>query len=201
MADREITWSLATQYKNGIYQGTFRFDVIQLALNHMAQYFQVKFRRTTRGGSILVLQSNKAPRDPNWAAWTIGNTIYISPVYNYKKSASLTAKVILHELGHIGNGTSHANNREALMHGETGTSGGWVQDDLRWFGKYKLRSSLPPVGSIRNTFSIMDAPMTTQGLIVNQDVDINIKCGHENTFWDRIKNYYDILTANYTQQY
>lgn len=33
MSDREITWSLATQYRNGVYQGRFRFDVLQAALD------------------------------------------------------------------------------------------------------------------------------------------------------------------------
>ena len=32
MADREITWSLATQYKNGAHNGTFRFDLIEAAI-------------------------------------------------------------------------------------------------------------------------------------------------------------------------
>lgn len=196
-SDREITWSLATQYKDGSYQGTFRFDIIESAFNHMAQYFKVRFRRTTRGGSVLVLQSSKPPKNLDIAAWVSGNTIYISPVYNFGRSASLTAKVILHEFGHIGNGSSHSKDSEALMSGNTGTSGGWVQDDLKWFNKYKLRGALPPRGSIRNTFSLMDGKITTQGLLLNPDINVDIKCEYKNTIWNKITNYCDILTANY----
>lgn len=199
MSDKEITWSLATQYKDGTYQGTFRFDIIESAFNHMAQYFKVRFRRTTRGGSFLVLQSNKAPKNPDIAAWVSGNTIYISPVYNFGKSASLSAKVILHEFGHIGNGSSHSKDSTALMFGNTGTSGGWVQDDLKWFGRYKLRTSMPPLGSIRDTFSLMDNPRATVEKLSIQTIKMDIKCGYKNTICDRIKNYYDILIANYEQ--
>lgn len=200
MSDREIKWALATQYRDGRYQETFRFDMIESALNHMSQYFQVRFKRVNKGWNFLVLQSNKAPKNLNTAAWVSGNTIYISPVYNFGKSAALTAKVILHEFGHIGNGTSHSKDAEALMAPNAGISHGWVKDDLKWFNKYKLRAGLPPKGSIKNAFSFLDNPVIGENTLLNSYLDISIKCEHRNTIWDRITNYYDILTANYLKQ-
>lgn len=192
---KEITWSLATQYKNGIYQGTFRFDLIQAALDHMSEYFAINFKRITRGGKILVLQSSKANKNPNVAAWTIGSTIYISPTYNFRKSAILTAKVILHEIGHIGNGTHHSRDPEALMSNNSGTSGGWVQDDLKWFGKYKLRKSMPPRSSIYNTFAKMDGVPIRK--MYNPESGVSLQCEFYNSWFSRAVNYYDRIVAKY----
>lgn len=192
MADREITWSLATQYKNGAYNGTFRFDLIQAAFDHMAQYFQVRFRRTTRGGSVLVLQATKS-LGPNFAAWVTGNTIYISPTYNFGRKPELCARVILHEFGHIG-GPSHSKDPDALMHLETGRSRGWIQDDMRWFGKYRLRNGLPPRGSIGAAF----LPMKSGNSQV-EEVTEPVACQHLDSFWSHARATYDRWLANYRE--
>lgn len=193
--DREITWSLATQYKNGAYQGRFRFDVLQAALDHMSLYFRVRFRRVTRGGQILVLQSSsQLKNDPNYAAWTLGNTIYISPTYDFKKLATWTAKVFLHEVGHLGNGTSHSNDPEALMNANTGTSYGWVQDDMRWFSRYTLRGALPPRGSIFEAFRSMD---NLPPRMMSSADDSAATCSHRHGMFARLQNWFDQYTARY----
>lgn len=209
MADREITWSLATQYRNGAYQGTFRFDVLQAALDHMSLYFQVRFRRVTRGGSFLVLQANtQFKNDPNYAAWALGNTIYISPTYNFKRLATWTSKVFLHEFGHLWGGGAHSNDPAALMNSNTGTSYGWVQDDMRWFGKYRLRGALPPRGSIFEAFRGMDGLPPRVGLSayggaeeIQNEIPVqlleNIGCSHQSGFLAHFRNYWNGLLARY----
>jgi hypothetical protein len=56
-----------------------------------------------------------------------------------------------------------------------GTSQGWVKDDLRWFGKYKLRGAIPPRGIFATTF-----PDTR-----SDDLDQILTLGVANGIWDR----------------
>jgi len=152
MSDRRITWSLATQFRNGAYNSTFTFDVLQPAFDLVCQYFQLQMPRVNRGGNFQVIQSNQNKN--NWAAWTTGNKIFISPTFNFGRDRRRCAKVAVHEFGHF---TSHAhsNNPEALMSADGGTSQGWVQDDLRWFGRHRLRGVFPPRGIFATTFGAM----------------------------------------------
>jgi len=210
MADRLITWSLATQYRNGAYQGTFRFDQIQAALDHMSVHFRVRFRRVTRGGQFLVLQSSSQYRnDRNFAAWTLGSTIYISPIYDFKKLATWTAKVFLHEFGHLWGGGAHSNDPTALMNLNTGTSYGWVADDMRWFQRYNLRGALPPRGSIFEAFRHVDnlpprANLSAYGALSRAEMENDIPvqlldsgCANRRGFMARVKNYWHQYTARY----
>jgi hypothetical protein len=114
MADRRITWSLATQYRNGAYNSTFTFDVLQPAFDLVCRYFQLQMPRVSRGGNFQVIQSNQNKN--NWAAWTTA---------------------------------------EALMSADGGTSQGWVQDDMRWFSRHRLRGAFPPRGIFATTFGAM----------------------------------------------
>jgi len=152
MSDRRISWLLATQYRSGAYNSTFAFDVIKPAFDLVCQYFQLQMPRVSRGANVQVIQSNTNKK--NWAAWTTGSTIFISPTFNFGQDRRRCAKVIVHEFGHVGNG-AHSNNPEALMFHDSGTSNGWVQDDMRWFGKYKLRGAMPPRGIFATTFGAM----------------------------------------------
>lgn len=155
MADRQITWGLSTQYRNGAYNSTFRFDVIQAAFDHMARYWQLSFPRVTRGGRVSIVQANTSKRS-DVAAWASGNTIFISPTYNFGRNARISAKVILHEFAHLAGGGGHSGNPDALMAPDSGRSNGWVEDDLRWLRAYKLRGAMPPRGSL-NEFNLVSS--------------------------------------------
>lgn len=182
MADRIITWSLATQYRNGAYNSTFRFDMIQAAFDHMARYWQVSFPRVSRGARVSIVQANTS-KNPTWAAWTSGNTIHISPTFNFARDPRICAKVILHEFCHAAGGGSHSSNPAALMAPNGGTSDGWVQDDLRWLRAYKLRGGLPPVGSLNEFRNV-----TTKGLAsaYADEVELAFGCNHWSIFdWFR----------------
>ena len=157
MADREITWSLATLYKNGAYNSTFRFDMIQPAFDHMARYWQLVFKRVTRGARLSIIQANTS-KNPTWAAWTNGNTIYISPTFNFGRNARICAKVILHEFAHAAGGGSHSSNPDALMAPDGGRGNGWIEDDLRWLRAYKLRGGMPPRGSLNEFNQVAFVP-------------------------------------------
>lgn len=153
MSDRRITWSLATQFRNGAYNSTFLFDVLQPAFDLVCRYFQLQMPRVSRGGNFQVIQSNQNKN--NWAAWTTGNTIFISPIFNFGRDRRRCAKVAVHEFGHFQMGTAHSSNPEALMSADGGTSQGWVQDDMRWFGRHRLRGEFPPRGIFATTFGAM----------------------------------------------
>ena len=174
MSDRRITWSLATLFRNGAYNSTFTFDVIQPAFDLVCQYFHLQMPRVEKNGQVRVIQSNVNKN--NWAAWTTGSTIYISPAFDFGRSRRRCAKVAVHEFGHIGNGTSHSNNPEALMSSDGGTSQGWVQDDLRWFGRYKLRGAMPPREIFAKTFGTME---------MNESFSDKLPLGVANGVWDR----------------
>jgi hypothetical protein len=174
---RRITWSLATLFRNGTYNSTFTFDVIQPAFDLVSQYFQLQMPRVGKNGQVRVIQSNVNKN--NWAAWTTGLTIYISPVFDFGMNRRRCSKVVVHEFGHIGNGTSHSRDPQALMAADGGTSQGWVQDDMRWFGKYKLRGSMPPRGIFANTFGAM---------AMGEELIDKLPLGVANGVWDRFLN-------------
>lgn len=173
MSDKKIPWMLGTLYKNGWYNPTFTFEVVAPTFGLICQYFQLTMPRVTTGAAFRVLQSNVNKN--NWAAWTTGNTMYVSNVFNFGMSRRRCSKVTGHEFGHYGNGTSHSKDPEALMAPDGGTSQGWVQDDLRWFGKYKLRGAMPPRGIFATTF-----PDTR-----SDDLDQILTLGVANGIWDR----------------
>jgi hypothetical protein len=186
MADRVITWSLASLFRTGAYNSTFDFSVLEPAYNLVCQYFQLRMPRVRSGGNFRVLQSNTNKN--NWAAWTTGNTIYISPTFRFGNDRRRCAKVAVHEFGHIGNGTSHSSNPEALMAADGGTSQGWVQDDLRWFGRHKLRGAMPPRGIFATTFG---APAVNGVMAFKEE---KTPLGVANGVWDRFK---DLIRPTY----
>lgn len=102
-ATREITFSIHTEYSNGAYNGSYRWDRIEAYLNFKCRYWNLRWRRTT-AGRVRIIQAKTNPNS-SWAAWTRGFDIRISPVYNFRVSGIplqdyLCAKVCLHEFGH-----------------------------------------------------------------------------------------------------
>jgi hypothetical protein len=186
MADRQITWSLATLFRTGAYNSRFDFNAIQPAFDLTCRYFQLSMPRVSKNGQIRVIQSNVNKN--GWAAWTTGNTIYISPVFDFGMNRRRCAKVATHEFGHIGNGTSHSSNPEALMAADGGTSQGWVQDDLRWFGRYKLRGAMPPRGIFATTFepALMLRSPSFQEMNYSEE---KTPLGVANGIWDRFLDF------------
>lgn len=183
MADRKITWSLATLYRNGAYNGKYDFNVIQPAFDLTCRYFQLSMQRIRSGGNIRIIQSNVNKN--NWAAWTTGSTIYISPTFDFGLNRRRCAKVIVHEFGHVGN-KDHSKDPEALMAPDGGTSQGWVQDDLRWFGRYKLRGAMPPRGIFATTFEPQVMRLSASFSIMPSFADDEATpLGVANGVWDR----------------
>lgn len=180
MADRTITWSLGTLFRTGAYNSTYTFDVIQPAFDLTCEYFRLRLPRVSRGGNFQIIQSNANKN--NWAAWTTGNKIYISPTFRFGNDRRRCAKVAVHEFGHF-TSPGHSNDPEALMSADAGTSQGWVQDDMRWFGRHGLRGAMPPRGIFGTRFG---AP-ATQGLM---HVDEKTPLGEANGVWDRFLAYF-----------
>ena len=134
----EITWDLATEYKNGTYNGSFTFGSIQYALSSLGRYHPLTFRRVTRGGQLHIIQSS---RNGPGAAWTNGATIKVSPSFRFINEVHC-GMVIVHEFLHVGNGTSHHAQDGGIM----GPSGGYLllASDFPWMQKRGWKSVLRP---------------------------------------------------------
>lgn len=158
MADRVITYSLATQFRNGSYNSTIRFDLMQPVLNYITQFKTVTFRRVTSNGNLRLIQANTS-RGTDVFAWAgSGGPVYFSPVANYGRSAIVFAKVLLHELGHVYGSLAHRREAEPLMSPNAGTSNTVTILDYPYFQRFPWRSSARPVANdIRSIF----APMST----------------------------------------
>lgn len=176
MADRQITWSLATRYRNGAYNSTIRLDKIQDIFNLFGQYWQCTFTRVTRNARINIIQSDRA-LGRNVFATAGGSTINLDPAANYGSSVYTTAIVLLHEFGHLAGGSSHSGDPAGLMSPNGGTSGGWLQSDARWFRAYQFRGAFPPPGIIRSTF----AGVASTGRI-EELPELKFGCGGHNWF-------------------
>lgn len=137
---RIITWDLATQYRNGTYNGTFDFAGIDYALNMLGRYWNLEFRRVTRGGQYHVIQANTNPNS-TWAAWNRGSETYVNPVYNFGRNKALCGMVMLHEFFHTGGKNHHAQDG-----GLMGPNGGYLllATDYPYMTRFPWKSTLRP---------------------------------------------------------
>ena len=74
------------------------------------------------------------------------------------------------------------------MAADGGTSQGWVQDDLRWFGRYKLRGAMPPRGIFATTFepALMLRSPSFQEMNYSEE---KTPLGVANGIWDRFLDF------------
>jgi hypothetical protein len=177
MADRIITWSLASRYRNGAYNSTIRLDAIQSIFDLFGRYWQCTFHRASRNARINITQSDR-PLGRNVFATASGNTVNLDPLANYGKSVYTTAIVILHEFAHLAGGSSHNSDPAGLMSVNGGTSGGWIPSDGRWLRAYPLRGAFPPPGIIRSTFASVASTGMTEEL-----PEIQFGCKHNWFDW------------------
>jgi hypothetical protein len=139
---REITYDIATRYKNGYYNPSIDWGLIGESLNWLSRYKQIKFRRVTAGGRIHFVQANTQP-NPNWMMWTSGWTCNVSPVRNFGKNPFQSAKYWLHEFAHmVRGGTTHLKGNEALMSDLGGTCCNITEPDYEYFAPYAWKPSV-----------------------------------------------------------
>jgi len=125
-----ITFHIATEYKQGYYNGTFAFGDCEYMLNGLGRYLNVTFKRTNRGQFSIVQSSRNGP--PGAAAWTNGNVIRISPTFRFVNPIQC-GMVTVHEFLHFNNGTSHHAQDGGIM----GPNGGYLllASDFPWMQK------------------------------------------------------------------
>lgn len=140
---RIIKYTISTQYRNGVYQGTFLWGDVDRCLNFLGRYYNIRFVRAN-SGTLNIIQANYQISTPNAFAWTNGNRIYISPVANYGRSLALTLKVLVHEFGHAAGGGAHNPDPRAIMSANSGTANCIIESDARWFQAYQWKSTLRP---------------------------------------------------------
>lgn len=128
---RVIRYRIATMYKNGAYNSTFRWGDIDRYLQAFERYWNVDFVRVTTGHNIQFLQQNRAlSGGPTIAANAGGNTVNISPTFNFG-NGPWCGIVTLHETWHLYGGGSHNRDVNGLM-GPTGGKGVILQSDYPW---------------------------------------------------------------------
>lgn len=134
-----ITFHIATEYREGYYNGTFAFGDCEYMLNSLGRYLNVTFQRTNRGQFSIVQSSRNGP--PGAAAWTNGNVIRISPTFRFVNPVQC-GMVTVHEFLHMGNGTSHHAQDGGIM----GPNGGYLllASDFPWMQKRGWKSALRP---------------------------------------------------------
>lgn len=133
---RLITFDIATRYKNGYYNPTIDWGLIEESLNWLGRYKQVKFRRVSSGGRIHFVQANTQP-NPSWMMWTNGWTCNVSPTRNFGRNRFQSAKYWLHEFFHmVRGGTSHEAGNVALMAACSGSCQNITEPDYKYIAAY-----------------------------------------------------------------
>lgn len=136
---RIITYSIATQYKDGYYNSSFPWNDIEYAMESLARYYNLDYRRVNSGAQWQIIQANTVG-GKDWAAWTNGSRTYISPVFRYYSPVQ-GRMIIVHERGHVG-GRGHHNIVNGLMH----PYGGYklLPQDQSYFNGTPYKGSLRP---------------------------------------------------------
>jgi hypothetical protein len=182
---RVIPYVVASEYPNGIYQGTFRWDVIDEALNFLGNYWDIQFQRTNNynAARYKIVQAKTNPNS-NWAAWTNGNVTKVSPVFNFNKGRFVTARVIMHEFMHAAGGGSHSSNPAALMstNGGDATFGNITASDYPWM-PYPWKSSLRPTQEPQRLKNQFGAPT---GMFGADDPKLEFGCGCSKSLMDKL---------------
>jgi thiol-disulfide isomerase/thioredoxin len=144
--DTVITWDLATQYRQGSYNGTFAFGDCERALNAIGRWKKLTFKRVTRGGQVHIVQGNyQHKNDPNIAGWTSGNTITISPTFRFVNEVQC-GMVSVHEWMHTSGVNRNSGGHHAQDGGIMGPNGGYLvlPSDYPWIARYAWRSTARP---------------------------------------------------------
>lgn len=179
--DVRIPWRLSTLYRSGIYNSTIRFDIAQLALNYISEYWKVEFPRVTTGHRLELQQSNHNYKAA--FAWTNGMRIRYSPTANFGRSPYVMALVTIHEVFHALGSSAHLRAPEALMSPNGGTSGGMVPEDFPYMRRYAWRSAArPSLGEIRQRFSTLQ----NNAGISDEDILKTMKCGCGTSFFGNL---------------
>lgn len=136
-----IKYRIATQYKNGAYNSSFEWGKIDRYLQVFERYWDVDFQRVSTGQNITFLQVNKnLPGGKNVAATAGGNTVNISPTFNFA-NGPWCGIVTLHETWHLYGGPSHNRDSNGLM-GPSGGKGSILQSDYPWAKGWRVKAGI-----------------------------------------------------------
>lgn len=199
MADRIITYSLTSQFPNGSFNSTIRYELAQPVFDYFSRTKAVTFRpaRPREVVNLRLIQSNSNRDAFAWAG--IGGPIYFSPIKNYLKSATVFAKVLLHETGHVFGSLNHRREAHPLMAANAGTANTITALDYPYFARFPWRSSARPVlNDIRDIFGAMsDEEVAFELAAVREFIEAGHTCGTEydaeppKHFWGRLKRIID----------
>jgi len=144
---RIITWALATEYRNGAYNSSFRQDSIQLAFDLVARYKNVRFDRTSNynAARVKVLQKQRNLPGGAFAQANKGaRRIEISPTAQFGRLLQRCMIVIGHEFFHLSGSLAHLPGNVALMSANGGSAGNITEADYPYFAVYPWKSNLRP---------------------------------------------------------
>lgn len=125
-----VTWSFATT--PGATNPSFSGRAILDAMGRIQRYWAVNFVQVARSPSMSIVLTNRV-RDASWAAWTSGRTIYIPSAFKYNSYQQLVF-VLVHEMGHVFGGGSHARQPGHVMSPSIADPYlNFTQTDYAWF--------------------------------------------------------------------
>jgi hypothetical protein len=177
---RQITYSIATEYRDGFYNPTFNWGMVDRAYNYLGLYWDIKFVRVNSGARIKIIQANTNP-NTNWLAWTRGFETRISPVRNFGKSDFITALITCHEFGHMcrTNG-SHASSPGLMDPSASMPTGNLAPVDYYWFDVYpRTPGAKRPHEEPNRMRTYFSPPVKATGVAAEPLIDIQFGCNHK----------------------
>jgi hypothetical protein len=125
-----ITWNF--QAEPGAINGSFNARAIFSAMDKITRYWAVNFIQVGSRPYMSFVLTNRN-RNASWAAYTSGRTIYIPASFKYQSFDQL-AYVLLHEMGHVFGGGSHAPGTQHIMSPTiSDIYKNFTQLDYQWF--------------------------------------------------------------------
>jgi hypothetical protein len=175
-----ITYVLATE--NGQYNPTVPYGAIDIALNVIGRYKNVKFTRINDWNRAVLKVVNARSLNA-WATFTRSSrTIRIHPTVNYGRNKTTFTKVLQHELGHwVMNG--HHNDVRGLMHPTSGNVFNWGSMDQPWINHWAWKGALRPWSEPNYFKDVFNVPKIAEALgsadnhtLDTEDADVTFGC-------------------------
>lgn len=138
-----ITRTWAVFVDRGAVNPTFNSKAIIEAHKRIQEYWAVNFVQDTKRPQYRYVLTNQR-RDPSWAAWTSGNSVYFPVSFKYLSFNQLVY-IATHEIGHlVTSGNRHAkDNRNVMFAAINDIYKNFHQEDPNWY-RFSWKSSKRP---------------------------------------------------------
>lgn len=142
---REISWVLLVD-RGTRENPTFRWDGIQAGLDYLAEYWALRFTRTSNPRARVKFIASRSQGGPNWAAWANRSNfeIRISPTFNFGSNLLTSATTVVHEFMHLAGGSHHSSVRQDIMSPALEPGEQITQRDAQYMSAYAWKGARRP---------------------------------------------------------